>query len=146
MGYFYCFAFLVPLGSGDANMPWWTSPSLVQAMACHLSATKPLSHYDAIKWKHYLRYCPFVWGIHQSPLDSPHKGTVMQTFDLFCQSEQDVKQTLDWAVIQDAMMVIWHRLIFIFSDHLITFKMADEILNHQGYTLFSVVCWFINAS
>ena len=29
---------------------------------------------DVIKWKHFLRYWPFVRGIHQSPLNSPHKG------------------------------------------------------------------------
>ena len=32
------------------------------------------SHDDIIKWKHFLRYWPFVQGIHQSPVNSPHKG------------------------------------------------------------------------
>ena len=31
-------------------------------------------HYDVIKWKHFPRYWPFVRGIHQSPVNSPHKG------------------------------------------------------------------------
>ena len=31
-------------------------------------------HDDAIKWKHFPRYWPFVRGIHRSPVDSPHKG------------------------------------------------------------------------
>ena len=31
-------------------------------------------HDDAIKWKHFPRYWPFVRGIHQSPVNSPHKG------------------------------------------------------------------------
>ena len=31
-------------------------------------------HDDVIKWKHFLRYCPFVRGIHWSPVNSPHKG------------------------------------------------------------------------
>ena len=26
------------------------------------------------KWKHFSRYCPFVRGIHRSPVNSPHKG------------------------------------------------------------------------
>ena len=30
-------------------------------------------HDDVIKWKHFPLYCPFVWGIHQSPVNSPHK-------------------------------------------------------------------------
>ena len=34
-----------------------------------------LSNYDdVIKWKHFPRYWPFVWGIHRSPVNSPHKG------------------------------------------------------------------------
>ena len=29
---------------------------------------------DVIKWKHFPRSWPFVWGIHRSPMNSPHKG------------------------------------------------------------------------
>ena len=29
---------------------------------------------DVIKWKYFPRYWPFVRGIHQSPMNSPHKG------------------------------------------------------------------------
>ena len=28
-------------------------------------------HGDAIKWKHFLRYWPFVRGIHRSPVNPP---------------------------------------------------------------------------
>ena len=31
-------------------------------------------HDDNIKWKHFSRYCPFVWGIHWSQVNSPYKG------------------------------------------------------------------------
>ena len=31
-------------------------------------------HDDAIKWKHFPRYWPFVEEIYRSPVDSPHKG------------------------------------------------------------------------
>ena len=30
------------------------------------------THDDVIKWKHFPRYWSFVWGIHQSPENSPH--------------------------------------------------------------------------
>ena len=33
-----------------------------------------LNQDDIIKWKHFPRYCPFVRGIHRSPVNSPHKG------------------------------------------------------------------------
>ena len=31
-------------------------------------------HDDAIKWKHFPRYLPFVRGIQRFPVNSPHKG------------------------------------------------------------------------
>ena len=31
-------------------------------------------HDDVIKWKHFRRYWPFVWGIQWSLVNSPHKG------------------------------------------------------------------------
>ena len=37
------------------------------------------SHGDVIKWNYFSCYCPFVREIHRSPVNSPHKGTVMQT-------------------------------------------------------------------
>ena len=30
--------------------------------------------HDVIKWKHFPRYWPFVWGIYLSPVNYPHKG------------------------------------------------------------------------
>ena len=43
-------------------------------------------HHDVIKWKHFPRYWPFVRGIHQSPVNSPHKGQwrVTLMFSLIC--------------------------------------------------------------
>ena len=33
-----------------------------------------ISHDNVIKWKIFPHYWPFVWGIHQSPVNYPHKG------------------------------------------------------------------------
>ena len=45
---------------------------------CHdagpISLYCPWPHDDVIKWKHFPRYWPFVWGIHRSPVNSSHKG------------------------------------------------------------------------
>ena len=38
---------------------------------CHFFV---IFHGDAIKWKHFLRYWPFVQGIHWPLVNSPHKG------------------------------------------------------------------------
>ena len=46
-------------------------------MASDRMATKwdeESTHDDVIKWKHFPRDWPFVWGIHRSPVNSPHKG------------------------------------------------------------------------
>ena len=32
-------------------------------------------HDGIIKWKHFPRYWPFVWGIHRSPVNSPYKAS-----------------------------------------------------------------------
>ena len=62
------------------------------------SKTKPLhsswdilqvrlwTHDDVIKWKHFPHYWPFVQGIHQSLVNSPHKGQWCRAlmFSLFC--------------------------------------------------------------
>ena len=41
-------------------------------------------HDDVIKWKHFLHFVRFVRGIHQSPVNSPHKdqwwGALMFSF------------------------------------------------------------------
>ena len=44
------------------------------------------AHDDVIKWRHFPRYCPFVRGIHQSPVNSPHKGQWHRAsmFSLIC--------------------------------------------------------------
>ena len=41
---------------------------------------------DIIKWKHFPCHWPFVRGIHQSPVDSPHKDQWHRTliFSLIC--------------------------------------------------------------
>ena len=43
-------------------------------------------HEDVIKWKHFLRYWPFVRGIHRSSVNSPHKGqwSGASMFSLIC--------------------------------------------------------------
>ena len=38
---------------------------------------------DVITWKRFPYYWPFVMGIHWLPVDSPHKGPVMRSFDGF---------------------------------------------------------------
>ena len=43
-------------------------------------------HDDIIKWKHFRRYWPFVWGSHRSSVDSPHTDQWRRAlmFSLIC--------------------------------------------------------------
>ena len=43
-------------------------------------------HDNVIKWKPFPRYWPFVWEIHRSPVNSPHKGQWRRAlmFSLIC--------------------------------------------------------------
>ena len=72
---------------------WWIIFLLGSDIVSHNTFTKPIKqntfndesaalgtwlchchHDDVIKWKHFVRYWPFVRGIHQSPVNSSHKG------------------------------------------------------------------------
>ena len=43
-------------------------------LCCFIATYLPFFHDDVIKWKHFPRHCPFVRGIHLSPVNSPHTG------------------------------------------------------------------------
>ena len=45
-----------------------------KVFSCHRILVSMSWHDYVIKWKHFPRYWPFVWGIHRSPVNSPHKG------------------------------------------------------------------------
>ena len=52
------------------------------------SCQKKFQHDEVFKRKHFPCYCPFVWGIHQSLVNSPHKGLWCGAlmFSLICAS------------------------------------------------------------
>ena len=70
-------------------------------------------HDDVIKWKHFPRCWPFVWGIHWSPVNSPHKGQwhdeELWSF-LWSAHELTVQQTVETPVIWDAIALIMTSL------------------------------------
>ena len=47
--------------------------------ACRRLPCLALFYDDVIKWKRFPRYWSFVWGIHRSPVNSPHKGQCSRT-------------------------------------------------------------------
>ena len=57
---------------------WYANPGkLLAGNTTHLLTwwgLDNIDHDDVIKWKLFSYYWPFVWGIHRSPVNSPHKG------------------------------------------------------------------------
>ena len=49
-------------------------PINVKLVLLCIQCLRQRTHDDVIKWKHFPRNWPFVWGIHRSPVNSPHKG------------------------------------------------------------------------
>ena len=47
--------------------------SLLLCVYVHVCVCEPWA-WGHHQWKHFLRYWPFVLGIHRSPVNSPHKG------------------------------------------------------------------------
>ena len=57
-------------------MPWWCS------WASSVLVMITSSHDDVKIWICFPHYQPFLWGVHRSLVDAPHKGPVMQSFDI----------------------------------------------------------------
>ena len=68
-------------------------------------------HDDVTKCKHFPRYWPFVWGIHRSQVNSPHKGQWRGAlmFPLIC-AWTNTWETMDTPVIWDAIALIMTSL------------------------------------
>ena len=67
-------------------------------------------HDDVIKWKHFPCYWPFVRGIHQSLVDSPHKGQwcwALVVFDLRLNKLLS-KQSRSWW-FEKPSCSLWHH-------------------------------------
>ena len=67
-------------------------------------------HDDVIKWKNPA-YWPFVTGIHQSPVDSPHKSQWCGALIIFWSAhEQTAEQMIGTLVIWNAIALIMASL------------------------------------
>ena len=77
----------------------------------HCCSALDKSHNDIIKWKHFLRYWPFVRRIHWSPANSPHKGQWCgaMMFSLIC------AWTYSWVNNHDAGVLRRHRTHYMYD-------------------------------
>ena len=68
-------------------------------------------HDEIIKWKHFPCYWPSVQGIHQAPVNSPHKGQWHGAlmFSLICAlNKQLSKQSWGWW-FEMPLCSLWHH-------------------------------------
>ena len=49
----------------------------------HCPNRATLKYDDVIKWKHFPRQWPYVQGIHRSPVNSLHIGSLTRSFGVF---------------------------------------------------------------
>ena len=74
-------------------------------------------HDDIFTWKHFPHYWPFVWGIHQSPVNSPppppHTHTKASDAELWCFLWSAPEQMVEWTT---EMMVIWDTIALIMTS------------------------------
>ena len=59
----------------------WSSWSMARRINESLSYLTR-DHDDVIKWKHFPRYWPFVWGMYRPPMKIPSQRPVTRSFDI----------------------------------------------------------------
>ena len=70
----YCVPCLSTNDMGGVQIFGFIYETFMHAIFYSAEETLFFSHGDVIKWKHSPRYWLFLWGIHRSPVNSPHKG------------------------------------------------------------------------
>ena len=92
-------------GSKDSRKASYSPRTSSTSVLLHNRKVNPIApNDDVIKWKHFPRYWPFVWGIHRSPVYSHQKGQWRGTLIFFiCAS------TNGWANNRDADDLRRHR-------------------------------------
>ena len=103
------------------------------------------NHDDVIRWNLFPRYWPLVWRIHQSPVNSPHKGPVMRNFMfVWCGSAYTDKHTVEWPVIWDCMTFTWryNNVYQISHSSLISVKkLLSFVSSRSGHKSTSVIIY-----
>ena len=90
---------LEPLSNGCSDVLLCSAASLaLDWIMSGMVTFKHISNDYVIKWKPFPRYWPFVRGIHRSPVNSPHEGSLARTLKfLWCGPHKLLnKQSNDW--------------------------------------------------
>ena len=93
------------------------------------TSSNPGWHDDVSKWKHFPRYCPFVRGIHQSPVNSSHKGQWRGALTFYLAA---TKQLYEWFGPSVRLSVCLSVTPFwLCSHHPIIMKFSKVITNDK---------------
>ena len=120
-----CFDVLVVLSLNKQSCCYWSGTSwqsrdvtlstkgwVIRSFQGLISLTQAVkeTHHDVIKWEHFPGHWPFVWGIHRSSANSPHKGQWRGAlmFSFIC------AWTKDWVTNRDT--AIWDTITFIITS------------------------------
>ena len=107
---------------------------------------------DVIKWKYFPRYWPFVWGIHRSPVNSPHKGPVTWNLDVFFDlhlNKRFSKQSWGWW-FETSSCSLWRHCnasqgvsVVSFLENMIVDALAKprDIENLGGFSPLNSIYW-----
>ena len=71
----------------------------------------------------FAHYWPFVRGIHQSPVDSPRKGTVIWSFDVFFGKLSKLLNKQQLLLIWEVVMLMWWH-----CNHIILYTWIGLVL------------------
>ena len=84
-----------------------------------------MSYYDIMTWKWFQHYWPSLRGSNLSPLDSPHEGSAMRSFDGFV--------LLAWASCWKTveLLVLWEVMKLMWLHY------SDIPLSHKIYTRYN---------
>ena len=115
----------------------WIPHNLTDVKSTLIQVTAWCQHDDVIKWKHFLRHWPFVRGIHQSAVNSPHKGQWYGAliFSLIC------ARTNGWANHLDASDLRCHHTHYDVTVMTSNKLSLEAILTKFSDAMLSITRW-----
>ena len=102
-------------------------------------------HDDVIKWQHFPRHWPFVWEIHRSPVNSPHKGQWRQAlmFSFICAwingcvNNKEASNLIRHRANYNAIVKWWSIAVLLF----VRIKQIPEFMRLYTETGSNRPCW-----
>ena len=103
-------------------------------------------HDDVIKWRHFLRYWPFMRGIYWSPVNS-HTRSVTRSFDVFFNQRLNKrlrKQLWDWWYETPSRPLLRHCKDFVNNESRGTSRTSRAMglpITHEWWSQWVAPCW-----